>query len=236
MPYIRLYTGDALKQQWELDDQPLTIGRAEDNDITLPDSGVSKYHARIERRGRHYVVIDQVSANGVYVNGTKVTERTLKFWDEVQIFNHQLKFMASAKLAGEEDGPPGHPDNTEQERTMAVDIQNLGDLAALKQRLTRAYLTPADSPDHNPKYMVDREPFCVGRANDCKLAAGGWFAPRVAAWVEPREDGSYLIPHKRGKVRINDTRVTEPTALQDNDKVVIRGIELRYFRRTVFKA
>ncbi len=236
MPYIRLYTGNTLKQQWEISDQPLTIGRADDNVVTLPDAGVSKYHARIERHGKHYVIIDENSANGVYVNGTKVSEHNLKYWDEIQIFNHQLKFMTSAKPQGEEDGAGPRVGEPEQERTMAVDIHNLGDLAALKQRLTRSYLTPADSADHEPKQMVDRAPVTIGRGKDCDLHAGRWPAPRIAARTEPREDGIYLIPHRRGKVMVNDARITEPTALQDNDRVVIRGLALRYCRRTVFKA
>jgi len=235
MPYLRLYTGDTLKQQWALADGRLTIGRAEDNDVVLPDTGVSKHHAYIERSGNSYVIVDNGSANGVFVNGYKVKTQNLKYWDEIQIFNHQLKFMASAKLQGEEDSSQSPATQPKHDATMSVDIKSLGDLDALKQRLTRAYLTPIDAVNGQPKHMVDRGPFTIGKGVDCDLRAGGWFAPKVAARIEQREDGIYLIPQKRGKVQVNQQHITAPVALQDGDEVVIRGLTLLYYCRTVFK-
>lgn len=235
MPYLRLYTGDTLKQQWQLTDDRLSIGRAKDNDVILPDGGVSKNHAYIERRGSSYVIVDNDSANGVFVNGEKVKERVLKYWDEIQIFNHQLKFMTSAKLQGEEDGLPSGAPQPKHDATMAVDIKSLGDLDALKQRLTRGYLTPIDAVNGQPKHMVDKAPFAIGKGADCDLHAGGWLAPRVAARIEQRDDGIYLVPQKRGKVQVNQKHVAAPVALQDGDEVVVRGLRLHYYYRTVFK-
>jgi pSer/pThr/pTyr-binding forkhead associated (FHA) protein len=235
MPYLRLYTGGTLKQQWQLGDERLSIGRAEDNDVVLPDNGVSKHHAYIEHRDGAYVIVDNDSANGVFVNGEKAKERVLKYWDEIQIFNHQLKFMTSAKLQGDEDGPLSDAAQPKHDATMAVDIKSLGDLDALKKRLTRAYLTPADAVNGQPKHMVDRRPFSIGKESDCNLRTGGWFAPKVAARIEQRDDGVYLIPQRRGKVQVNQRRITAPVALQDGDDVVVRGLRLRYYHRTVFQ-
>lgn len=235
MPYLRLYTGNALKQQWALSEGRLTIGRADDNDVVLPDAGVSKHHAYIESGDKGWVIVDNGSANGVFVNGTKVKTHVLKYWDEIQIFNHQLKFMTSAKLQGEEDGPPSSVAQPRQDATMAVDIKSLGDLDALKKRLTRAYLTPVDAVNGQPKHMVDRDPVSIGKGADCELRTGGWFAPRIAARIETRAGGTYLIPYKRGKVRVNQERITAPVALQDGDEVVVRGLALNYYCRTLFK-
>lgn len=235
MPYLRLYTGDTLKQQWELTVGRLTIGRANDNDVVLPDTGVSKNHAYIERQNNNFIIVDNASANGVFVNGQKITTHTLKYWDEIQIFNHQLKFMTSAKLQGEEDGPLPSATQARHDSTMAVDIKSLGDLDALKKRLTRAYLTPAGTLPGQPKYMVDRAPFTIGKGKDCDLHIGGWFAPKIAARTEARDDGIYLVPQKRGKVMVNQKRITEPVILKDADEITVRGLVLNYFCRTVFK-
>ena len=235
MPYLRLYTGDTLKQQWALSDGRLTIGRADDNDVVLPDAGVSKHHAYIECGDKGWVIVDNGSANGVFVNGTKVKTHALKYWDEIQIFNHQLKFMTSAKLQGEEDGPPSSIAQPGPDATMAVDIKSLGDLDALKKRLTRAYLTPVGATNGQPKYMVDRAPLSIGRGSECELHAGGWFAPRVAARIEQRADGIYLLPQRRGKVGVNRQRISAPVALRDGDEVVVRGLALTYYCRTLFK-
>jgi len=45
----------------------LRIGRAADNDITIDDDVVSRYHAEIAMRGRNFLVIDR-STNGTYVD------------------------------------------------------------------------------------------------------------------------------------------------------------------------
>ncbi|KAJ3329039.1 hypothetical protein HDU76_008759 [Blyttiomyces sp. JEL0837] len=45
-----------------------TIGRRDDNDVTLQDSQVSKFHAIVERRDTGYYIKDLKSANGVKIN------------------------------------------------------------------------------------------------------------------------------------------------------------------------
>ena len=49
--------------------------------LVLTDAGVSAFHATIERKGNRWRVADQLSANGTYVNGTKVIARYLNSGD-----------------------------------------------------------------------------------------------------------------------------------------------------------
>jgi sigma-54 dependent transcriptional regulator, acetoin dehydrogenase operon transcriptional activator AcoR len=51
----------------------LTLGREQDNDFVLFGSATSRRHARIERRGSAFAVLDLQSRNGVFVDGAKVT-------------------------------------------------------------------------------------------------------------------------------------------------------------------
>lgn len=48
------------------------IGRALDNEICLPDEGVSRVHAFIEPQGDHCVLLDNGSTNGTTVNGYRI--------------------------------------------------------------------------------------------------------------------------------------------------------------------
>ena len=107
MSYLRLYKGSALQQQWEIDRDQYTIGRSRDNDIVLPSSAVSKRHAVIHRDGHKLTIVDQGSANGVFVNSKKVENQALKYWDEIQIFDYVIKYMAAARLPGVAGLPPG---------------------------------------------------------------------------------------------------------------------------------
>jgi hypothetical protein len=65
------------------------VGRDPSCEIVVTDGSVSRRHARLEKRGGTWWVVDQGSANGTYVNSLKVAEQALK--------NHQeLRFGAAA--------------------------------------------------------------------------------------------------------------------------------------------
>ncbi|MDD9934355.1 MAG: ATPase, T2SS/T4P/T4SS family [Myxococcales bacterium] len=55
------------------DDNEITIGRVEGNDIVLPKNNVSKRHARVVLKDDRYILIDLKSTNGTYVNGRKIS-------------------------------------------------------------------------------------------------------------------------------------------------------------------
>jgi hypothetical protein len=70
------------------------IGRSPDCDIFLDDVTVSRNHAvLIEREGR-YVVEDQGSLNGTFVNRKRIESAPLDEGDEVQIGKYRMTFIA----------------------------------------------------------------------------------------------------------------------------------------------
>jgi FHA domain len=73
---------------------PLTIGRAEDNDLALSrDEFASAHHARIESQRDGVWVLDLGSTNGTFVNGKRLDgRRALKEGDVVQIGDTELRF------------------------------------------------------------------------------------------------------------------------------------------------
>jgi hypothetical protein len=70
------------------------IGRSPDCDIFLDDVTVSRNHAvLIEENGR-YVVEDQGSLNGTFVNRRRIESAPLDEGDEVQIGKYRMTFIA----------------------------------------------------------------------------------------------------------------------------------------------
>jgi hypothetical protein len=60
------------------------VGREPSCEIVVTDGSVSRRHARLEKRGEAWWVVDQGSANGTYVNSLKVAEQALKDKQELR--------------------------------------------------------------------------------------------------------------------------------------------------------
>ncbi len=50
----------------------VNVGRADYNDLVLPDDSVSTVHAKFQRREGIWIVVDLDSTNGTYVDGERV--------------------------------------------------------------------------------------------------------------------------------------------------------------------
>ena len=72
-----------------------TIGRAASSSVFLDDVTVSRAHATISKQGNTFVLKDEGSLNGTYINNISVTEHTLVSGDEFQIGKFHLLFVGS---------------------------------------------------------------------------------------------------------------------------------------------
>jgi DNA-binding NtrC family response regulator len=73
---------------------PLTLGRSRSSALMLDESAVSRAHARIEKRGTDYVVLDLDSRNGTFVNGERIRERRLVDGDVLRVGDSLFKYVA----------------------------------------------------------------------------------------------------------------------------------------------
>ena len=64
------------KQTLEFDEESVTVGRVQGNQIILPRGNVSKQHAKLEMKGGELWISDLGSTNGTYINGRRITEPT----------------------------------------------------------------------------------------------------------------------------------------------------------------
>ncbi|HEY6584614.1 MAG TPA: FHA domain-containing protein [Gaiellaceae bacterium] len=70
-----------------------TIGRSPDCDIFLDDVTVSRQHAVLRRNGDNFVIEDQGSLNGTFVNRSRIESAELTDGDEVQVGKYRLTFL-----------------------------------------------------------------------------------------------------------------------------------------------
>lgn len=78
----------------ELDSTPVTIGRANDNDLAIDaDEFASVHHAKIEPRRDGIWLSDLESTNGTFVNGVKLTRpRKLSPGDVIRVGETDLRY------------------------------------------------------------------------------------------------------------------------------------------------
>jgi hypothetical protein len=77
--------GDEQGCRYEIFGLPVTIGAAVGNDLTFPESEVSRNHAVMEKRGSGIELVDLNSENGTFVNGQRVSRRLLMRGDRVRL-------------------------------------------------------------------------------------------------------------------------------------------------------
>ncbi len=73
----------------------MTVGREGDADLLIDEPLVSRLHARIERRGERFFLLDLGSTNLSRVNGEVVAERELQDGDEVRFARARCFFRAA---------------------------------------------------------------------------------------------------------------------------------------------
>lgn len=80
------------------------VGRDPSCDIVLPDGSVSRKHALLDRRGDSWVVLDQGSANGTFIDSQRVAEATLRSGHELRFgalsFRVEIEAEAGATVIG----------------------------------------------------------------------------------------------------------------------------------------
>jgi two-component system cell cycle response regulator len=93
--------GSDVGQVTTLSGPDIEVGRVAKSTIHLPFEGVSRQHARLTWADGAYVIEDLASANGTFVQGTRVTRHRLSDGDVVQ-FGPRVVFRYSVTDTGEE--------------------------------------------------------------------------------------------------------------------------------------
>jgi len=136
-PLLVVYQGALAGNRWPVKGEPLTLGRAQDCDIVLPERQISRYHARIEQDEAGFIIRDLGSKNGTFVNGEAVRDQPyrLRDGDEIRLAN----VLQMGFVVGEATMPLTALGITPQGRLQV-------DVSARQVSLGRAILDPPLSP------------------------------------------------------------------------------------------
>jgi len=156
---LEVVRGSVPDRSFALQARMYTLGRSRQNDICLPEPSVSKFHARLVHEDGRFVIEDQASLHGVYVNAVKTPRAALSPGDVVQLGNLTLKY--SRPGAETSTGVVAEFPWVEQQQLLLSLVQTLNSSLVLSQvleqvldavlRITRAdrgfLLLAEESPD-----------------------------------------------------------------------------------------
>jgi len=79
---------------------PWTVGRSQENDITVNDPNVSRRHARISRADDGFVVEDLGSTNGTLLDGAPIDRERIDGGDELTFGQSAARFVRRIDVPG----------------------------------------------------------------------------------------------------------------------------------------
>jgi len=87
------------RQMIPLEKQVIRLGRQMENDIVFHEEFVSRFHAEIRFEDGKYILHDNESTSGTFVNGRKIDQCVLNSGDLISIATIQMMFVNNdAKL------------------------------------------------------------------------------------------------------------------------------------------
>ena len=127
VPVLVCIEGGLQGQRFAVPEGGLNIGRASENQVVVRDDGVSRFHAHILFDNGALWLRDAGSRNGVFVNGTRITQhQALKIGDELRVAEHLfvVKLVTESQLPGDTPEPTdrqtaGNDDTTQDEEAPA---------------------------------------------------------------------------------------------------------------------
>jgi pSer/pThr/pTyr-binding forkhead associated (FHA) protein len=165
-----------------------SIGRAKSNHLCLDDASIDEVHARIINRGDNFLLKDLGSKTGVFVNGTRITQKTIGCGDQIQIgdigldivdpflnrdANEQWSLIADSSWLRGQEFPLqfSHQNSTltigrANDCDIVIPSTHLSRKHALLQFTNEEYLQLRDLDSVNGSFVNDK------RVGDARLQAG----------------------------------------------------------------
>jgi ABC transport system ATP-binding/permease protein len=94
-----MLVGPTPGEEYPLDKERITVGRAEEATVSVNHNSVSRLHCEIHRleEGR-YEIVDKGSANGVRVNGSDLSRGIVEAGDLIELGDVRFKFVGAGQV------------------------------------------------------------------------------------------------------------------------------------------
>jgi pSer/pThr/pTyr-binding forkhead associated (FHA) protein len=256
MPELTLNFKNKSIGQYQLQKgESLTIGRRDDNDVTIEDPAVSGHHAKIDSLGDRFVLIDLKSKNGTFVNEQLIDSHWLNNGDVIAIGGHLLVL----DFARDELRPPEKKNDFDEtqmmsstdHRRMMAKSKPTKSISAVKfwdkshsggsvrGIQPRAGASQSRTPEASGvltylgggsgQVNLTRKITTIGKDPSSDVVVKGLLIDPTTATIRRETDGCYLT-YISGltKPKVNDKPITEPIRLKTGDIIEIGSVRLQY--------
>ncbi len=234
----------AVLKELQVGARAVTIGRSPDNDLHVDNLAVSSHHAKIFAEEGRLVVEDLNSLNGTFVNSQRIKRVTLKPGDVVMVGKHSIE------VRGEADSmpAPGVPTapktaapkldetvvlDTKKRREMLAQAAAMGETASsitTPGRVRTPTLVVLSGKTDHSEYQLSGKLTVIGKSEMATVRLKGWFAPKVAAQINKRDDGYYIGTADKVPV-VNGQPIHGPTKLSDGDTIDLGKVRMNFVYR-----
>ena len=95
---LQLLVHGKLLTEFSVGTTPLVIGRSPDSDVVLPDSAISRRHAKVSVENGAILVKDLGSAHGIVIGGQAVPEGIVQSNGEFSILQYQFRYVSNSDI------------------------------------------------------------------------------------------------------------------------------------------
>ncbi|MCS7090610.1 MAG: FHA domain-containing protein [Verrucomicrobiota bacterium] len=141
---------------YELKGERISIGRLEDNTISIPEPSVSSHHCELIIQGNEILVRDLQSTNGTFINGEPVTHAVIKPGQVLRMGAVELRLegdtpaepapLAGAATASAEGAPKSSPLVTPPGGVASKSARPLGQTAPIPRGVSLSELESGARP------------------------------------------------------------------------------------------
>lgn len=212
--------------EYEFDQDRISIGRDQQNDIQVPLSTVSRAHCMLTSDNREWYLEDLKSTHGTKHNGKPVGQggkKLLRDGDSIELVHFKMTFFAEKQRS----------QDFSAEKTEALARKMVEEVLAQigNEGSAQPYLRVMNGPEEGKELTIgpDIAEATIGRGTDCDFQINDANVSRRHAIV--RRDWNEITIEDAGSkngVLVNERRITRATALRDADEVALGAMKLTF--------
>jgi pSer/pThr/pTyr-binding forkhead associated (FHA) protein len=210
----------------------VTIGRAEDNHVTVENLAVSSHHAKIDSVGDGYLLTDLKSKNGTFVNDELVSSHWLKHEDVITIAKHSLVFeyTEDEQRPKTDDGIMGQTMVMDTDSYRGMKAKGTGTFNGKGKEEPVGVLTYLSGDEG--EIELDKKLVKVGKSPSSDVVVGGLMVGKTSFTISRRDNGYYLnFVAGISKPKVNGETVKESVRLKEFDTINIGSVTFQFIHK-----